>query len=66
MHLKHPLKERRGKFRIDKITYPKPSCRTTYYLSKKNVSVSSKENTKSLTLPLKIDFHLCLPVIYLD
>ena len=51
MHLKHPLKERRGKFRIDKITYPKPSCRTTYYLSKK-MSVYPQRKIQNLLLYL--------------
>ena len=31
---KHPLKERKCKFKLDKITYSKSWCRTTYYVAR--------------------------------
>ena len=36
---KHPLQERRCKFKIDKITYSKSQSRTTYDDSKNNPSL---------------------------
>ena len=35
----HPIKEHRCKLKIDKITYLKSQCRTTYYVTKNKPSV---------------------------
>ena len=35
----HPLRERKCKFKIDKITYSKSQCRTVYYVTKNKPSM---------------------------